>query len=151
MKVERPTCSSFLEISELDRTAWSENRNSEYIPDGEHIWRLWVEFSSVYVVINEGRIIAAAIMFSANSGNLMLLHKVFVKSDFMGRGVGSMLFERITSDLDNDHMDCMLTTDPINIKMIKICEKYKFTERHLVKSYYRKEEDRYVIYRRHDH
>ena len=47
--IRKSKISDFLEISELDRQAWRDNRNSDFIPDGEHVWRLWVEYSTVFV------------------------------------------------------------------------------------------------------
>ena len=38
MHIQRAETRDFLEIAKLDREAWAQNRNSEYIPDGEHVW-----------------------------------------------------------------------------------------------------------------
>lgn len=148
MEAEKPQHSDFLEIAALDRVVWAKNRYSAYIPDGEHLWRMFVEFSSVYIVRDRGKIVASSVMFLANSKNLMVLHKVFVEEGYRGKGLGNLLLGAITRDLDAHKTDCLLTTDPQNTKMLRLCEKYQFIERQFVPSYYRTEEDRYVLYRR---
>jgi len=41
------TIDDFAEIAELDREVWGANRNSEFIPDGEHVWRIWIDHAYV--------------------------------------------------------------------------------------------------------
>lgn len=148
MHLERPSYTRFLEIAQLDRTVWAQNRLSEYIPDGEHIWRLWMEYSTVYAVVDNGGIVAAAVLFQANIEKLMILHKFFVAKDYRNHGVGRLLLTGITAYLDANALDCMLTTDPVNTGMLKLCEEHGFIEKRMVHGYYRPNEDRYVIFRR---
>ena len=67
----------FLAIAALDRVVWKDSANSEYIPDGEHVWRLWVEHALVYVAVEDEEVIGAALSFPSVSGDYFL-HKVFV-------------------------------------------------------------------------
>lgn len=58
-----------------------------------------------------------------------------------------MFFQHIVHFLDIEKADCLLTTGPINSRMIHLCEKYGFNDKQLVKGYYRQDEDRLVIKR----
>ncbi|MGI9227600.1 MAG: hypothetical protein ACR2PU_02295 [Gammaproteobacteria bacterium] len=49
IEVRWASIKDFLEIAELDRVSWQHNRNWEFIPDGEHVWRHWVEHAYVCV------------------------------------------------------------------------------------------------------
>jgi len=88
-------------------------------------------------------------MFAANDGNIFLLHKMFVDNRYRGLGIGGLIFEHLTEELDRRKVDCILTTDPLNSTMIHLCEKHGFTDKKFVASYYGSNEDRYVIHRRH--
>ena len=138
----------FLAISELDRRAWQDNRNSGFIPDGEHVWRLWVRYSTVFVAKHNKKIVGVALLFKANDCSLYLFHKIFIDKNYRGKKIGNMFFENIVNFLDREKANCLLTTDPVNAKMIHLCAKYGFNEKQLVKGYYRPDEDRLVIRRR---
>jgi hypothetical protein len=58
-----------------------------------------------------------------------------------------MFFQSIVDFLDKENADCLLTTDPVNSRMIHLCAKYGFNHKELVKGYYRQDEDRLVIRR----
>lgn len=149
MEITKANINDFIGISCLDRIAWKDNKHSDFIPDGEHIWRLWVEYSSVYVAKKDNLIIGSAVMFAANDENIFLLHKMFVDNRYRGLGIGGLIFEHLTEELDRRKVDCMLTTDPLNSTMIRLCAKHGFTDKKFVASYYGSNEDRYVIHRRH--
>lgn len=148
MIVRRAEIGDFLSISELDRIAWTSNRVSEYIPDGEHIWRFWVEYSSVFIATEGDQTIGAAIAFRANQDNLFMFHKLFVHVEHRKKGVGSRLLEHLCRDIDTYEADCVTTVDPINKEMLSVCSNYGFTEKTLIKSYYRSNEDRYLLRRK---
>ena len=38
----------FLEIAALDRVVWT-GEHDRFIPDGEHVWRVWCEYARVVV------------------------------------------------------------------------------------------------------
>ena len=146
-QVKKAGIEDFLEIARLDREAWKENRHSEHIPDGEHIWRLWVEYSTVFVAVVSGRIVGAAALFKADEGCLYLLHKIFIVREFRDRKIGHLIFLAIGEFLDRSRCDCLLTTDPVNERMLHLCEKFGFLEKTFARSYYRENEDRFVLRR----
>ena len=145
--IRKAIISDFLEISELDRQAWRDNRNSDFIPDGEHVWRLWVEYSTVFVAKYNKKIVGTVLLFKANNCSLYLLHKIFIDKNYRDKKIGNMFFQSIVDFLDNEKADCLLTTDPVNSRMIHLCAKYGFNNKELVKGYYRPDEDRLVIRR----
>ncbi len=145
--IRKAKISDFLEISELDRQAWRDNRNSDFIPDGEHVWRLWVEYSAVFVAEYDNKIIGVVLLFKANNCSLYLLHKIFIDKNYRDKKIGNMFFQSIVDFLDKEKADCLLTTDPVNSRMIHLCAKYGFNHKELVKGYYRPDEDRLVIKR----
>ena len=145
--IRKANISDFLEISELDRQAWRDNRNSDFIPDGEHVWRLWVEYSAVFVAEYNKKIVGTVLLFKANNCSLYLLHKIFIDKNYRDKKIGNMFFQSIVDFLDNEKADCLLTTDPVNSRMIHLCAKYGFNNKELVKGYYRPDEDRLVIRR----
>lgn len=124
--VRRAEVKEFLEIAHLDRLAWKDNRNSDYIPDGEHIWRHWVEYSTVFAISIESRIVGAAILLRPMKARCTSFHKFFVEKI---SGIGNCLFAEIAGFLDRKNCDCMLTTDPLNSRMIHLCEKFGFSRK----------------------
>lgn len=147
IKYEKTTVSEFLAIAELDREAWKLNRNSEFIPDGEHVWRLWVEHALVFLAKEANVVIGAILAFPCISKK-WCVHKVFVRQDKRGLGIGTKLFDELLKEIDKIGVDCFLTVDPINDSAIRLYEKWGFTEREFVKGYYRPNEDRFVLTRK---
>lgn len=143
---EKAVISDFLEIAKLDRRAWKTNSNSEFIPDGEHVWRIWVENSLVFVAKNDTNINGVILAFPCSSGK-WCVHKVFVKQELRGNGVGTKLFEVLLEEIDNLNVSCFLTVAPENINAINLYEKWGFTSQLFVKGYYRSNEDRYILTR----
>ncbi len=137
----------FLEIAALDRLAWRQNRNSEFIPDGEHVWRIWCEHALTFVARRDGEIVGAVLAFACTDGGYCL-HKAMVSEACRGHGVGSRLFESLLSKIDGMGVDVFLTVDPVNEGAIKLYEKWGFTDHKFVKGYYRDNEDRLVLTRR---
>ncbi len=160
MEIRRATVTDFMPIAALDRTAWSRNRNAEFIPDGEHVWRLWVEHGLVYCAVREGEIVGAIVAFpclpgadhedrslSSDHKSLFCVHKAFVIEALRGQQVGTRLFEALLAELDRLGAESFLTVDPINEAGIRLYEKWGYTERRFVKGYYRPHEDRFVLTR----
>jgi phosphinothricin acetyltransferase len=136
-----------LEIAKLDRRAWRENRNSKFIPDGEHAWRLWAEHALVYCAWNEGKMTGAILAFPCLSGEFCI-HKVFVAPAFRGKKIGTRLFEKLLQDLDGRGISSFLTVDPRNEGALGLYAKWGFTERTFVRGFYRRNEDRLVLRRK---
>jgi phosphinothricin acetyltransferase len=147
MEIKRAKASDFLQIARLDREAWAQNRNSEYIPDGEHAWRLWTEHALVYCAWEGDALAGAVLAFPTMTGGLYCLHKVFVDRKYRGKGLGSELFDAVLKACDESYLACFLTVDPVNESGIRLYEKWGFTNRKFVKGYYRPEEDRLVMTR----
>ncbi len=146
-QIRKARIGDFLDVARLDRNSWQENRDSDYIPDGEHIWRLWIEYSTVFVALIDNRIIGASVMFKSDEGCLFLLHKIFIEKEFRDKKIGHLFFSKITEFLDQCQGDCLLTTDPVNARMIHLCEKFGFLEKTFEPSFYRENEDRYILRR----
>ncbi len=147
IRIQRAGVKDFLKIAELDRAAWGQNRNSEFIPDGEHAWRLWVEHGLVYAAKEDEKIIGAILAFPCLSEEFCI-HKVFVKPGCRKMKIGTRLFIRLLSDLDQRGVPSFLTVDPLNKSALALYMKWGFTERTFVKGFYRKNEDRLVLKRR---
>lgn len=144
---EKAQITDFLSIAELDRIAWKQNRNSEFIPDGEHVWRLWVEHALVFSAKQSDKLIGSILAFPCISG-VYCVHKVFVDQLQRGNGIGSKLFEILLQEIDALKVDCFLTVDPLNEAAIRLYAKWGFIDKLFVKGYYRSNEDRYVLTRR---
>lgn len=143
MRIRRAVPADFSELATLDREVW---QNFEFIPDGEHVWRIWTEHAVVFCAEVDSRIVGAILAFPCVSGSYCI-HKVFVKDEFRGKGLGSQLVELLLTDLDKENLVCFLTVDPANKAATTLYEKWGFTERKFVKGYYRSDEDRYVLSR----
>ncbi len=137
----------FLAIAGLDRRAWCDNRQPEFIPDGEHAWRLWVDGAHVFVA-REGEAIVGAILAFPTLDGALCVHKVMVEKTRRGLGVGSRLFDVLLAEVDRrGGVNCFLTVDPGNHAALRLYEKWGFTEQRFVAGYYREHEDRYVLTR----
>jgi len=139
--------SDFLEVAALDREAWKQNRNSEYIPDGEHVWRIWMEHALAYTAKETGKVVGAILAFPCMSQQ-WFVHKVFVDLEKRGNGIGTRLFETLLAEIDRIEVDCFLTVDPAYGDTIRFYEKLGFMDKAFFPGYYRANEDRYVLTRR---
>jgi [ribosomal protein S18]-alanine N-acetyltransferase len=137
----------FLAIAELDRRAWKQNRNPEFIPDGEHVWRLWAEHALCFSAKQENTLQGAICAFPCISGK-WFVHKVFVEFQKRGMGIGTKLFAMLLEELDKRKADSFLTIDPIYERTVRLYEKWGYTEKEFIKGYYRPNEDRYVLTRK---
>lgn len=146
--MRRAVIADFLAIAALDRVAWRENSRSAYIPDGEHIWRLWVAYSTVFVVVVRTQIVGTTILFRANDKNLYILHKMFVVETERDKKLGHLLFSEVGSFLDRGPWGGFLTTDPDNKRMQHLCKKFGFLDKTFVPGYYRPDEDRVCLQRK---
>ncbi len=144
---EKAKTDDFLAIAELDRKAWKERYYADFMPDGEHVWRLWVEHALVYVTKEDEKVLGAVVAFPCMSG-IYCAHKVFVDPDIRHRGIATALCLALLDDLDKLQVDCFTTVDPSNEGLINLYTGFGFTEKQFVKGYYRPNEDRFVLTRR---
>ncbi len=84
----------FLAIAELDRISWLDNRSSEFIPDGEHVWRHWVEHAYVCVARQDQKIVGVALSFPSTVPNIHFVHKIFITAGCRGYGAGKKINEK---------------------------------------------------------
>lgn len=147
MEIRRARIGDFMAIASLDRYAWAQNRNAEFIPDGEHVWRLWVEHGLVFCAAsNQGELVGAIVAFPCLSG-AFCVHKAFVEAAYRGQRIGTRLFGALLDELDRLGAEAFLTVDPINETGIRLYERWGFGGRRFVQGFYRPQEDRYVLTR----
>ncbi|MEN4045134.1 GNAT family N-acetyltransferase [Sulfurimonas sp. NWX367] len=142
MIIRKAKIKDFLKISKLDREAWGENAHADFVPDGEHVWRLWVEYAIVYCAEEKKNIIGVILAFPTKNISEYFLHKIFIDYQFRQQEIGKKLFHQLCNELDKKKFNCSLTTAPNNEAMKKLCKTFNFNEINFIKSYYRKEEDR---------
>lgn len=138
----------FLDVAALDRIAWPD-LNDTYIPDGEHIWRVWCDHATLLVarVIDRdpfsetNRIAGALVMFPSQSGELFL-HKIMVHPVCRGKGVGTALMK---AALASAEVPVLLTVDPDNSPAVSLYEQFGFRTRERINGYYRPHEDRLIM------
>jgi len=147
IQIDAAKPNDFLAVAALDRVAWLKNRNPEFIPDGEHVWRIWCEHALTFVARDGDNIVAAILAFPCVAG-MYCVHKVMVAESCRGQGLGSKLFEALLTEIDRRGVDAFLTVDPVNQNAIKLYEKWGFTEKTFVPGFYRANEDRFVLMRR---
>lgn len=137
----------FLGIAALDRVVWT-GAGGRFIPDGEHVWRIWCEYARVLVaeapavpVGPWSPIAGAALTFPTLDGELFL-HKIFVHPACAGGGIGTALLCAMLAEAGTP---VLLTVDPANERALALYRKLGFTVRAEVKGYYRADEDRLVM------
>lgn len=138
----------FLDVAALDRIAWPE-MNDTFIPDGEHIWRVWCDHATLLVAkiidrepLSESNQIAGAlVMFASQTGD-MFLHKIMVHPVCRGRGVGTAL---MNAALEKAHAPVLLTVDPLNEAAVSLYEQFGFRIRERIDGFYRPHEDRLIM------
>lgn len=138
----------FLDIAALDRIAWPVVPDT-FIPDGEHIWRVWVEHAVMLVAKVRGReplsesheIAGALVMFPTNASELFL-HKIMVHPVCRGAGVGTELMSRA---LEQATAPVLLTVDPDNAPAVQLYERFGFRVRERIDGFYRPHEDRLIM------
>lgn len=149
IEIARAARKDFLAVAALDRDAWIHAPQGENIPDGEHVWGVWCAHALTFVAKAQGRIVGASLAFPcADRQDLYCLHKIMVREQDRGRGVGSRLMDATLAETDRRGVDVFLTVDPSNRTALALYEKWGFTEREFVAGYYRDSEDRFVLTRR---
>ena len=145
--IEAAEFHDFLSVSALDRIAWLHT-GQPFIPDGEHVWRVWCEYAIVLVarlqessLTESGNIAGSLVMFPTHTGE-DFLHKIMVHPDVRGCGIGTRLME---TALRNTTQSVLLTVDPENAAAVQLYQKFGFHIRHRIDGYYRPQEDRFLM------
>lgn len=144
--IERARPHDFLNIAALDRIAWTDS-GSQFIPDGEHIWRVWIDFATVLIARSArelpttGDIAGALVMFPTERRE-QFLHKIMVHPDCRGAGLGSQLME---AGLKLATVPVLLTVNPENLAAVRVYEKCGYRVRERIDGYYRSHEHRYIM------
>ena len=149
MHIQRAETRDFLEIAKLDRKAWAQNRNSEYIPDGRT--RLAIVDRARAGIFVPGSAKNWSVLcwhFPRGRTGCIVCTKYLWIIPIAAKALVSALFDAILAACDQSGVDCFLTVDPENESAISLYEKWGFSERNFVKGYYRAAEDRYVLTRR---
>jgi len=150
-RIEPAEANEFLFIAALDRLAWP-NEPETFIPDGEHIWRVWCDYATLLAarrttgnpLPETGPIAGALVMFPTNGGELFL-HKIMVHPDCRGEGIGTALMQ---AALNQAERPVLLTVAPGNESAIALYRKLGFEVLERRDGYYRPHEDRYIMVHR---
>lgn len=150
--IESAKATDYLKVAALDRLAWPVVPEV-FIPDGEHIWRVWSDTATLLVarcadgamLPGSDDIAGALVQFPTQSGELFL-HKIMVHPDCRGTGIGTELMKAALAQAD---VPVVLTVDPNNAPAVGLYQSLGFTIRELIRGFYRPHEDRYLmVYRR---
>lgn len=148
VRIEAAKSTDYLNVAALDRLAWPIVPDV-YIPDGEHIWRVWSDTATLLVArlteespLRETHDIAGALVqFPTKSGELFL-HKLMVHPDCRGSGIGTALMK---AALAQANVPVLLTVDPKNAPAVQLYQSLGFTVREHILGFYRPHEDRYLM------
>ncbi len=147
--IEPARPADYLHIAALDRIAWPIVPDV-FIPDGEHIWRVWSDTATLLVArlaagsapLPESSDIAGALVqFPTQQGELFL-HKLMVHPLCRGSGIGTQLMK---AALTQASVPVTLTVDPNNSAAVKLYESLGFKLRELILGFYRPHEDRNLM------
>ena len=136
-------------VAALDRISWPTAPDL-FIPDGEHIWRIWCDMATLLVarlpdtsepLSQSGDIAGALVMFPTNAAELCL-HKIMVHFECRGAGIGS---ELMRAGLDRAEAPVLLTVDPANQAAVTLYQNFGFTVRQRIDGYYRPHENRLIM------
>lgn len=145
--IERAQPGDYLKVAALDRMAWPAAPDT-FIPDGEHIWRIWSEYATLMVarlpdatLPESGDVCGALVMFPTDTAE-DFLHKVMVHPDCRGQGIGTQL---MSASLQQARRPTLLTVDPQNAAAVALYRKLGFEVRETIAGFYRPHEDRCVM------
>ena len=140
-RIEVANPGDFLEVAALDRLAW-RHLGDNFIPDGEHAWRLWCEYATVLVCRHEEHSIGGVLLMFPTDEGEQFLHKIMVHPELRGRGIGT---ELMRAGLRLATSRVLLTVDPENDAAVKLYENFGFGVRTRIDGYYRSHEHRYIM------
>ncbi len=146
--IEEASPADYLPVAALDRIAWPDDPET-FIPDGEHIWRVWQDHATLLVARTTdesktpetGDVIGAVVMFPSQTEELVL-HKIMVHPECRGQGIGSELMK---AALERADAPVLLTVDPNNNAAVQLYRNFGFGVRERIDGYYRSHEDRYIM------
>jgi len=147
--IEPATDRDYLHVAALDRISWPIAPDL-FIPDGEHIWRIWCDMATLLVarqsegsdsLSESGDIAGALVMFPTHSSELCL-HKIMVHPDRQSAGIGTQLMQ---AGLAQATAPVLLTVDPSNEPAIMLYRNFGFAIRERINGYYRPHEDRLIM------
>ena len=144
--IGRATPADSLPIAALDRIAWKQNCGAEFVPDGEHVWRIWCEHALVYTARVDGAVEGVILAFPCLDGRLFI-HKVMVGEALRGQGIGGKLFAVLLAETDRMEVGTALTVDPVNEHAIALYRRWGFEDEDMVSDYYSPGEDRLILCR----
>ncbi len=147
--IESARTTDYLQIAALDRIAWPVVPDV-FIPDGEHIWRVWSDTATLLVAritagspaLCESNDIAGALVQFPTKSCELFLHKVMVHPDCRGTGIGTQLMQ---AALTQATCPVLLTVDPHNKPAVHLYEQLGFQVREHIIGFYRPHEDRYLM------
>ena len=148
VRIEPAQASDYLNVASLDRLAWPIVPDV-FIPDGEHIWRVWSDTATLLVArrvdgppLPESHDIAGALVQFPTKNGELFLHKIMVHPDCRGTGIGTELMKAALAQAD---VPVLLTVDPNNASAVKLYQSLGFTIREHIRGFYRPHEDRYLM------
>ena len=148
VRIEPARASDYLNVAALDRLAWPIVPDV-FIPDGEHIWRVWSDTATLLVArrvdgssLPESQDIAGALVQFPTKNGELFLHKIMVHPDCRGTGIGTQLMQVALAQAD---VPVLLTVDPNNAPAVKLYQSLGFTIREHIRGFYRPHEDRYLM------
>ncbi len=147
-RIEDAAPSDYLPVAALDRIAWPDDPQT-FIPDGEHIWRVWQDHALLLVArTTDGKktaetveIVGAVVMFPSKQ-NESVLHKIMVHPECRGQGIGTALMQ---AALEKARTPVLLTVNPNNDPAVQLYRNFGFEVRERIDGYYRPHEDRYIM------
>ena len=148
IRIEPAQATDYLNVAALDRIAWPIVPDV-FIPDGEHIWRVWSDTATLLVArriaepaLQASHDIAGALVQFPTKGGELFLHKIMVHPDCRGTGIGTELMQAALAQAD---VPVLLTVDPNNAPAVKLYQSLGFTIREHIHGFYRPHEDRYLM------
>lgn len=148
IRIEPAQAADYLNVAALDRIAWPIVPDV-FIPDGEHIWRVWSDTATLLVarqtnaapLTASNDIAGALVQFPTKRGELFL-HKIMVHPDCRGTGIGTQLMR---AALTEAAVPVLLTVDPNNAPAVTLYQSLGFVVREYIRGFYRPHEDRYLM------
>ncbi|RLT12139.1 MAG: N-acetyltransferase [Planctomycetota bacterium] len=148
IRIESAQATDYLKVAALDRLAWPIVPDV-FIPDGEHIWRVWSDTATLLVArrtdeppLPESYDIAGALVQFPTKRGELFLHKIIVHPNCRGTGIGTELMKAALAQAE---VPVLLTVDPSNAPAVKLYQSLGFTIREHIRGFYRPHEDRYLM------